>query len=263
MKKNEKENFIEIKITKDYTIKKSIKKINEERINPKIWDWCYLNLKPILNEVIYFVSKLKEDNSRNVLDLGCGTKPYNKLFDFTNKYIGFDVQKNEKVDYIGVNWKLPFGDDEFDSLMSTQVLEHTEEICETIKEIKRVVKNNGLIFISVPFVFPEHEIPNDFFRFSRYGIQKIFRDFDILKITPSNGYFGTIFLAINTVIHYIPGSSYFAFPIFFLNNACSLAMDLFFKIFFKLFNSGKMRDIYEYYYLGFPANYAVLFRNKK
>ena len=263
MAKENDKNSIEIKIIYGYSIKKTISEINEERLNPKIWGWCYISLKSILDGIKNFSKELEKVGVRKILDLGCGTKPYKRLFNFAEKYVGYDIEKNREVDVVGFNWELPFKDDEFDSLISTQVLEHTEKINETIQEIRRVVKNNGLIFISVPFVFPEHEIPNDFFRFSQYGLRKIFCDFDVLEVKPSNGYVGTVLLVINNFIHYIPGSKIFAPLIFFLNNIMASFFDWLVKVLVPITNSQRMRDIHKYYYLGFPANYTLICRVKK
>ena len=52
------------------------------------------------------------------------------------------------------------------------MLEHVEDSRLFFSEIKRILKKDGLIFLTVPFVWPEHEVPNDFNRFTIYGIKK-------------------------------------------------------------------------------------------
>jgi SAM-dependent methyltransferase len=111
-----------------------------------------------------------------LLDFGCGSKPYEKHFTNLKKYIGIDIDdrghehKNEKVDVYYDGQKIPFDDQYFDVVFASEVFEHVDNLDDMIIEIRRVLKPNGKIFITVPFVFMEHEIPYDFRRFSDYGI---------------------------------------------------------------------------------------------
>jgi SAM-dependent methyltransferase len=235
-----------------------MKKIPERKwINPKIWEWGYLMLKPVSNELKRFSLELKKHNFKCILDLGCGIKPYKSLFPFAEKFVGFDIEKNDSVDFVGINWNLPFRDNEFDALISTQVLEHTIEIKKTASEIKRVVINDGLIFISAPLIYPEHGAPYDYYRFTKYGLQEIFKNFEILKIVPQGGYFNTLFRLLNIFLNYFPGSKYYLFPLFLLNNVVGLFFD---KMFFLINYLSK--DIYKIY-MGMPENFMVIMRNKK
>ena len=229
-----KEDFLEIPIAENYSVRKSVRKLISERINPKIWQWDYLALKQILSFLALFACDLKKEKTRNILDVGCGVKPYKKLFSFCEKYVGIDACSNKRADVVCDSWDMPFRDNEFDALISTQVLEHTKKISETVTEIKRVVKNGGLIFISAPLVYPEHEIPDDFYRFTRYGLRAIFKDFDIIEIRAHSGFVCTLLRLWNVFLHYIPGSAYFLFPLFIFNNILGISCDIFARIVFLL-----------------------------
>jgi SAM-dependent methyltransferase len=235
------------------------KKINE-RVRPRIWQWDYLVLKPLLVELMGFSELVEKQVLRNIIDLGCGVKPYEELFPFVDKMVGFDIEKNDRVDFVGVNWDLPFNDNEFDALISTQVLEHTRKIPETIKEIKRVVKGGGLIFISVPFVFPEHGAPYDYYRFTKYGLIEIFSDFEIISLKESSGFISTILRSINVFFNFFPGSKYYLFPIYFINNIFGIIVDKFIYYISK-FGPKKVADAYQNFYMGFPENYFIILRN--
>ena len=240
----------------------NVKKRIKERLRPRVWNWDFIGLWPILRDVKKFSKMIKKTKPHKILDLGCGVKPYREVFKFVDEFIGFDIAEDDRVDYIGNNWDLPFEDDEFDGLISTQVLEHTAKITETVKEIKRVVKKNGLIFVSVPFVFPEHGIPYDFYRFTKYGLKEVFKDFEIIKIIPSCGYIATQFRMVNTFLMYVPLSRYVFFPIFLVNNILAIIFDFIFKVFFSIFGR-KGKWIYDNIYRGFPENYSIILKNKK
>lgn len=114
----------------------------------------------------------------NVLDYGCGRKPYKDLFENVSTYIGIDYEneghphENESIDVFFDGKKIPFENERFDVVFSTEVFEHVEDLDNTINEIRRVLKNEGTLLISVPFVFMEHEMPYDYRRFTFNGIQK-------------------------------------------------------------------------------------------
>jgi len=237
-----------------------------ERVHPRIWQWDYLGLKPLLNNLNIFSKNVEKEGAKTILDLGCGAKPYASLFKFADKFVGFDIEKNDRVDFVGYNWDLPFRDGEFDALISTQVLEHTAKITETVQEIRRVVKNDGLIYVSVPLTSPEHGIPYDFYRFTRFGLMEIFRDFEVLKIEPHNGYISTLFRLWNFFLNYLnyfSGFKYFLFPVFLINNILGLLFDKFFLIFFGKSKIPVFKEFYEKLYMGMTESYSMVLKNKK
>lgn len=137
--------------------------------------------------------------NKRILDIGCGIKPYQNLFAGAKEYIGADIEggghasssKNADVFFDGV--KLPFPDNSFDVVLCTQVLEHTQEPYVLLQEMSRVLVPKGDVFITMPFVWNEHEIPYDFKRFTRYEHQRVLASvgFDVLNIKATCGVFST------------------------------------------------------------------------
>lgn len=235
--------------------------VKNERLHPLPWQWGYLVLRAILRDLKKFALLADSDGARTLLDLGCGRRPYQQLFSFFEKYIGFDIDKSDLVDVVGVNWDLPFLDNEFDVVICTQVLEHTAKISETVSEIRRVVKDGGLVFVSTPLVFPEHGAPYDYYRFTQYGLREIFRDFEIVEIIPQGGFFNTFFRMINIFLNYFPASRIIFAPIFLLNNLAALFFDGI--AFFISKMNGRMKVVYQGIYMSMPENYSIILRNRK
>ena len=74
-------------------------------------------------------------------------------------------------------------------MLCTQVLEHLEWPRESVKEMHRVLKSGGKLYMTVPMAHPEHQAPYDFFRYTSYGLQSICKHagFRNIKIIPFGG----------------------------------------------------------------------------
>ena len=233
-----------------------------ERLMPMPWQQGFLGMYPLLRALKDFSVTVQNKGAKKILDLGCGVKPYESLFPFAEKYVGFDVEPHPRVDVTGFNWDLPFQDNEFDALISTQVLEHTAKVRETVAEIRRVVKPDGLVYISVPLTFPEHGIPYDFYRFTRYGLMEVFKDFEIISLTPHNGYLATLIRLWNAFLNCIPGAYFFLAPVFLVNNLLALFFDGAARIVSRLPHP-MVKEAYDKVYMGMTESYSIVLRNQK
>ncbi|MDR0505241.1 MAG: methyltransferase domain-containing protein [Dysgonamonadaceae bacterium] len=121
--------------------------------------------------------------SGKLLDFGCGSKPYRSLFTQVDEYIGMDIEnkshdhKNEDIDVFYDGNNIPFEDNTFDSILASEVLEHVPNIDKTLSEWRRVLKPNGKLIATVPFVWQEHEMPYDFRRFTSNGIEQLLTEY--------------------------------------------------------------------------------------
>jgi SAM-dependent methyltransferase len=125
--------------------------------------------------------------SGKLLDVGCGTKPYRKFFSVT-EYVGLDMdgeltRKRGLADYLYDGGRFPFADNNFDSILCNQVLEHVFNPNEFLGEIHRVLRPGGKLLLTIPFVWDEHEQPYDYARYSSFGLQSLLenRGFKILQ----------------------------------------------------------------------------------
>lgn len=111
-----------------------------------------------------------------LLDAGCGEKPYSLIYDETvEKSIGCDVEycihDQTAVDVFATLDHLPFTDGMFDTVLCTSVLEHVAENTKAFTELTRILKKNEYLILSVPYLYPLHEAPYDFYRYTIYGIR--------------------------------------------------------------------------------------------
>lgn len=70
---------------------------------------------------------------------------------------------------------IPLIDNSVDLILSTSSLEHIEFPDEFFSEANRVLKPGGALYINVPFIYSEHEIPYDFQRQTRYGLERHYK----------------------------------------------------------------------------------------
>src|ERR1700722_16833466 len=130
------------------------------------------------NRLLKGISRHAQGMSGKLLDFGCGSKPYRALFN-VDEYIGLDFENpghphlNEQIDVFYDGKHIPFGDGVFDCIFSSEVFEHVFNLPSVLKEISRVLKPGGLILVTCPFAICEHEIPNDFARYSSYGLRHL------------------------------------------------------------------------------------------
>lgn len=119
-------------------------------------------------------------SKKNILDVGCGIKPYAGLFKSAS-YTGIDIMggghrdQAKIVDQFYNGLDIPFPDESYEAIICTEVLEHAASPERLLSEIKRVLKKDGVLFLTMPLVWNEHEIPYDFRRFTRYGHQELFK----------------------------------------------------------------------------------------
>lgn len=174
-----------------------MKKINDFR---PAWYSIFINPYFVARRGLYlgirsFAMDIKK---KEVLDVGCGSRPYESLF-VGNEYTGIDVQggghkrDDKRPDRYFDGLKIPYDDTSFDVAICTEVLEHSPEPERLMKEVSRILKPKGKLYVSVPFVWYEHEAPYDFRRFTSYGLKKLLEnDFVVERIGPTSGVFGCL-----------------------------------------------------------------------
>lgn len=145
------------------------------------------------------IKALSGEINGRILDVGCGTKPYLSFFNY-REYIGLEFNtgidsEKKEADYYYDGKTFPFENESFDSIICSQVLEHIFEPKEFLNEINRVLKPNGKILLTIPFVWDEHEQPFDFARYSSYGLIYLFEQsgFKVLKQDKSISNIAVIF----------------------------------------------------------------------
>lgn len=120
-----------------------------------------------------------------VCDIGCADKHISHYIPDGAEYIGLDYYTTASQLYktlphvYGDAQSLPFASKSMDTLLLLDVIEHLQspELC--FNEIIRVLKQHGLLIIQVPFLYPLHDTPLDFQRWSIYGLRLVARKYGL------------------------------------------------------------------------------------
>lgn len=128
----------------------------------------------------------------SLMDIGCGNKPYEAVLSpYITNYYGCDIVQsdNNRVDLLCPANNIPVNDNAFDTVISTQTIEHVEDPQGLINEAYRICNKNGCLIISGPMYWPLHEEPYDFFRYTKHGFRYMLEKagFKIVQINSNGG----------------------------------------------------------------------------
>jgi SAM-dependent methyltransferase len=142
----------------------------------------------------YFSSRNK---SGTLLDLGCGPRPYFKLYaPYFYKTIGADLPHSpfpkENIDIYCSATSVPLDDNSVDAVLSTEVMHDISEPREMLKEVNRILKPGGQIILTTPFVVPTVDGVYDHYRYTEQGLRYLLtsENFEINSIAPVSDVIG-------------------------------------------------------------------------
>ena len=121
-------------------------------------------------------------NDGETLDIGCGNDPYAEFFP-NRTTLDIEARPRIKVDIIADAHNLSqIESGSFDVVLCTEVLEHLHTPQKAIAEFERVLKKGGVLLLSTRFIFPLHDTPGDYYRYTKYGLKHLLKNFEILEL---------------------------------------------------------------------------------
>jgi hypothetical protein len=141
-----------------------------------------------------------------VLDIGGRIQPFRPLLeDRLGHYIAIDLRQTPLVSVLASGEQLPFGNDQFDLVICTQVLQYVPEPSSVILEVARVLKCRGYFFLSVPSACPS-DTDGECWRFLPGGLRRLLAPFRQVEIIPEGrsitGFFRTTNACLNIFVRY-------------------------------------------------------------
>ena len=86
-------------------------------------------------------------------------------------FVGDITKHNEQIE-----------DSRYDAVFCTEVLEHTAYPFDAVREMRRILKPGGTLFLSTPFNFRIHGPLPDYWRFTEHAIRLMLSDFSTVDI---------------------------------------------------------------------------------
>ncbi len=147
------------------------------------------------HKVIRALERARVHARGDLLDMGCGAKPFAPLFaGRVTRYWGTDLAASRylgeaRLDAFARAEAQPFRDGSFDTVLGLSMLTYLPEPVRMIEEAHRVLRPGGMLLLEFTQMVPLHDEPWDFFRFTRYGAEHLLRraGFEPVEYLPIGG----------------------------------------------------------------------------
>ena len=153
----------------------------------------------------------KRNSNKLVLDVGAGECQYAYLFNKRNEYESCDMQdsfhSDVEYDIVSSIYDIPRNDSSYDIVLMLQVLEHIEFPVKALKEVNRILKVGGVLFLSVPQAAGDHFEPYHYFNYTQYGLGSVLKQtgFEVMSMDRLAGmfvYVGNRIQKLGSIIYY-------------------------------------------------------------
>jgi SAM-dependent methyltransferase len=132
----------------------------------------------VRHNILQALKEVLPQLSGTLLDVGSGYQPYRSLVTAppsrVHTYVGLDLRWNlyRRPDLEWDGHIIPLQDNVIDCALATEVFEHSPEPETTMREIQRVLRPGGLLFFTVPFLWPLHTVPYDEYRYTPFALER-------------------------------------------------------------------------------------------
>lgn len=152
-----------------------------------IWYWNRYPMRKLREAVDDCLSQCSLPPGAPVLELGCGNRAYQRAVQRTGaKYLGADLAGNQHADIvIEADGRVPVEGGVYAAVLSIQVLEHVSDPAVYLAEARRLLRPGGKLILSTHGFWVYHPSPQDFWRWTSAGLQKLLEDnqFKVLSFT--------------------------------------------------------------------------------
>lgn len=168
------------------------------------------------------------------------------------KFMETDIQFGPCTKSLYDAHALPFKNESFDAVISQALLEHVFDPVQCVKEVSRVLAENGYVYAETPFMQQLHDAPYDFYRFTYLGHRRLFRHFTEIENGPVAGPGTVLFWAYVSFLSSFSDHKYF--------KAVLMRIALFTGFWIKYFDyflinkNGSWEGASAYFFLGRKSN---------
>ena len=149
------------------------------------------NMSPARQLTNLAVADLMPSLTGKIIELGATSSGNHKRFAQTGTdYVLSNISNEPGCLYLDA-MNMTLEDQSVDNFVSVASLEHMPDPCRALREVYRTLKPGGKLLLVVPFMYPFHAAPSDFFRFTDRGIAVMLKNFRILHAEAMGNRFST------------------------------------------------------------------------
>lgn len=143
---------------------------------------------------------------KNFISLECSTKKIKSRGSYNKKYVKDDniikIPLSHHVNYKNLKLKKNFAD----LIIIPNLMHHIYDHHHLLKQCKSILKKGGDLYIFEPTLREIHQLPEDYFRFTPYGLENILKSVGFKKVKHdfSGGPFTAILYCIDQAMQYLP-----------------------------------------------------------
>ena len=160
--------------------------IKRSRRHPRPTQFDYLHVRRLVDDLRARLAEI-DGPVANALDIYCGSRPYDDLLPPSVRRVALDVQDNPYgVADVVSNEFLPFDSKSFDLVTCIEAFHYVGDPEHGVREIRRVLRPDGTVLISVPFVW-EYDRTILEHRFTEPELAQLFRDWSDVRVVENGG----------------------------------------------------------------------------
>jgi SAM-dependent methyltransferase len=141
-------------------------------------------------KVAHFLARNRDCFKGDLLDNGCGNAPFAEWYrPLVDRVVKLDAAPIPSVDVVAFSDALPFADGSFDTILATEIFDHVTDAERAADDAYRVLRPGGHLVVTVPYMYPTHEAPYDFRRFTHFGLQSLLErhGFEVISVDAKGG----------------------------------------------------------------------------
>jgi len=134
-----------------------------------------------IRKLLRSVAEEFDRSGRIAVEIGAGSTSKHKYFS-SALYVSTDFVAREHINLVEAASHLAFRNHSADLVICENVIEHVYDPQGLLKETRRILRRGGCLFLVTPFLFPLHDVPYDFFRYTEYSLRHLLHDYPAVSI---------------------------------------------------------------------------------